>query len=260
MSQVLNISEVSDQMSQPNCPVSTEISPRDAMYGGNPKHYFGVGYSALRCIKAAIIATEKKDVNNILDFPCGHGRVLRTLRADFPDARIYACDLDRDGVDFCAKTFNAIPIYSSVDPRKVEIKSDLDLIWVGSLFTHFNQDNWDEFLQLFAAHLAPNGLLVFTTHGRRPVEWIRKGVTQFGLTRKQMYGLENDRFEQLLLDYDKYGFSYENYPLQKNYGISLSSPSWVMSKLQIYADLRIVMYLEHGWDQHQDVVACIKSV
>lgn len=254
----MNIRDISDQLGKPLCQVSNDISPSDAMYGGNSEHYFSVGYSALRCIKSAIIAAEKKDVNNILDFPCGHGRVLRTLRADFPDANIYACDLERDGVDFCAKTFNAIPVYSNEDPWKVEIKSDFDIIWVGSLFTHFNQYNWDRFLQFFIAHLSPDGLLVFTTHGRRPVEWIRKGVTQFGLTRKQMYGLEDDQFKQLLQDYDKYGFSYENYPLQKNYGISLSSPSWVMSKLQTYGDFRVVMFLEHGWDHHQDVVACVK--
>ena len=79
----------------------------------------------------------------ILDFPCGHGRVLRYLRAEFPQAEITACDLLRDGVDFCAANFGAIPVYSDPDPSRIGLPRDaFDLIWVGSLFTHFDAARW----------------------------------------------------------------------------------------------------------------------
>lgn len=54
-------------------------------------------------------------MTRILDLPSGAGRVLRALRAGFPDASIVACDLMRDGVDFCAREFGAIPVYAAAD-------------------------------------------------------------------------------------------------------------------------------------------------
>ena len=117
------------------------ISPNDEMFAGNEKHYFGVGRDAFGIIERALISTklEPGDMETILDFPCGHGRVLRYLRAGFPKAKITGCDLNRDGVDFCASRFGSIPVYSSVDPTQIDLPRDhFDLIWVGSLFTHFD--------------------------------------------------------------------------------------------------------------------------
>jgi SAM-dependent methyltransferase len=114
------------------------ISPADKMYvKGNEKSYFPVARSGLECIDVALRAArmDTSDVKQILDLPCGHGRVLRYLRAAFPGAQISACDIIRDGVDFCASEFGALPIYSEDDPRKIPIKKNsYDLIWVGSLF------------------------------------------------------------------------------------------------------------------------------
>ena len=61
------------------------------------------------------------DVKRILDLPCGHGRVLRYLSAAFPEAEITACDIMREGVDFCASTFGAIPVYSQDDPQQIPL-------------------------------------------------------------------------------------------------------------------------------------------
>src|SRR5581483_10052394 len=74
--------------------VIRRISPRDEMYAGDADHYFGVGRSALRCVRLAMLAAGKQRVCRILDLPSGHGRVLRYLKAAFPEARLTACDLD----------------------------------------------------------------------------------------------------------------------------------------------------------------------
>src|SRR4051812_20897648 len=61
--------------------VDLRVDPHDAMHVGDGEHYLRVGLSAMRCIRAATAGTPRR----ILDLPCGHGRVLRMLRAAYPD-------------------------------------------------------------------------------------------------------------------------------------------------------------------------------
>ena len=81
--------------------VNDTLAPGDEMII-DERQYFNVGRSALECIDICLRAAQMGvfDVKRILDLPCGHGRVLRYLRAAFPEAEITACDILRDGVDF----------------------------------------------------------------------------------------------------------------------------------------------------------------
>jgi len=250
----------SEGLEPPLSEVIDKISSNDDMYAGSPEHYFTVGFSAMRCIKVAMHAANLTDFRSILDFPSGYGRVLRMLKAYFPTARLAACDVNREAVDFCARTFNAIPLYSGRNPRDVRINDRFDLIWVGSLLTHLDARMWGEFLELFISLLNPNGLLLVTTHGRRSAEWIRVG--------RYLYGLNALQCRRLLSAYEAKGFGYVDYSSsvlsklgmkQHNYGIALASPFWVLSCLNRFADLRLVSYIEYGWDNHQDVIGLMKT-
>src|SRR5574341_2047568 len=79
---------------------SLEIHPDDHMWRTGQDWYFSVGESGLRVIELALRMSLLPEVTSILDLPCGHGRVGRFLRAAFPKAKMYFCDLDRSGVDF----------------------------------------------------------------------------------------------------------------------------------------------------------------
>ncbi len=230
---------------------STEVAPKDTMYVPHwPDHYFNVGHSAFRCIKLAMLAAGIETPTAILDLPCGHGRVQRLLRSAFPHAHITACDIDRDGVDFCARTFGAVPVYSEENPKFIPVRESYDLIWCGSLLTHLERDAWPGFLRFFEARLAPGGVAVFTVHGRHSVDSLRRG--------KFTYGLGD--VPKILEEYDRDGFAYQGYPAHvlQNYGISLSSPSWVMNQVLEHTSLKLMMYTERSWDNHQDVVACMR--
>ena len=227
-----------------------EISPNDRMMTPRyPDTYFLWGDSALRCIQIAMVAVGKREVAKILDFPCGHGRVLRTLKAAYSDASLTACDIDRDGVDFCEATFGAAGVYSDDDLDSVQLGGDFDLIWVGSLFTHLPADRWTALLDFLADRLAPAGLLVFTTHGTWYAERIRDEESLLG-------GVSQDAQSEMLRGFDEDGFGFACYPGRDAYGLSLSAPSAVTNHLQRLRRLRITLYLERGWRGHQDVVAC----
>ena len=224
------------------------ISPNDEMFQDNLQHYFSVGRSALENILAAMQLAGCQTVNSILDLPSGHGRVLRHVRARFPYAQITACDLNHDGVDFCAHTFGANPMYSASDFRQVDLASQFDLIWCGSLFTHFNRARCSDLLAFLSKHLLPRGLLLFTTHGRFSAHMLRSG--------KSPYGLSDSDAAILLAYYRNSGFGYVNYPHSSEYGISLASPAWTLREIQRLATLKVILYREAGWDNHQDVIAC----
>ena len=235
--------------------VLTDISTHDGMFEGDLNHYFSVGHSALRCIELAAQASGRPRFHSILDFGCGFGRVLRVLKAAYPEAGLAGCDLSRDALDFCATAFGAERFYSNEDPDKVTIDRTFDLIWCGTMLTNIDSAPFIRFLQLFNSLLSRDGLLVFTTHGPFVADRIRTG--------EYSYGLDEAYIPAMLRAYESAGFGYTDYPAEvlsrvgvEKYGISISKPSWVCRQIEAIPDLRVMMYTERAWDNHQDCVAC----
>ena len=231
--------------------VIRDLLPEDRMYAYDPDNYFQAGADALGIIDLALAAADREKVGSILDFASGGGRVMRYLRAAFPDASLTACDVYPAGVDFCARTFDARPLLSNWDFEKVELDEPYDLIWVGSLFTHVGREDWDRLLTLFAGALSPGGVLVFTAYGRRIADLIRTGRTKLNLS--------DEHVEQIVADYDRHGFGFfADFEPQNGHGDTLAAPARVCSVLAGHPSLRLLLYAEGAWLQ-QDVIACVKS-
>jgi SAM-dependent methyltransferase len=213
--------------------------------------YLAVGRSALRAIRLAQLAARAPDFATILDFPSGHGRVLRWLRAAYPHARLAASDLLTDGVDFCRDTFAATGVYSNAGLTESMFPERYDLIFVGSLLTHIDIDEWEHLIDLWHDLLAPDGLLVVTTHGPLVAERMRLG---------HLYDYPEPSIKRLLRAYEHTGFGFlEDNPATANYGITLSTPDFVLRQLLRHSDFRAVLCAEYLWSRHQDVVAVKKS-
>jgi SAM-dependent methyltransferase len=240
--------DFSGESSYQQLPYTREVSPRDHMWNTGADHYFDVGLSALRCIDTAVGAVDIEP-RSILDMGCGHGRVCRMLRARYPHARITACDLDRDGVDFCVEHFGAEGVYSAERLTEVRMDRQFDLIWSGSLFTHMDRGDWRPALQVLADWLMPGGIHVFTTHGRRVAEWIRQ--------REQTYGLTDEEQEALLQQYRLDGFAFLSSKFQPA-GFSISGMPFVCGEIEAMPAIRLIGYHEAGWADHQDAVSVLK--
>ncbi len=224
--------------------VETRISAGDGMYTGDGAHYYKVGLSAIRSIEEAIDVAQLGSVRRILDLPCGHGRVLRFLVRRFPQAEIIASDLDRKGVDFCAKVFGTKAVYSELNLDQFPPVGQFDLIWCGSLVTHLNETGIRALLAFFARHLVPEGLLIFTAHGERVIQRLRD--------RDFEYGIAPESVAPTIEAYRKEGFGFADYPGASAYGISLTSPEWIR-RAAAEIGLGEVYFSAHGWDDHQDV-------
>jgi trans-aconitate methyltransferase len=118
--------------------INMTMSPRASVPKGNMEAYERTSRTGLRCVENALVPVNKapEDCKKILDFRCGYGRVLRALRARFPEAHITACDLNEDATKFCAETFGATPVQGYSDLSKTILPHKYDAIWVGSVFTH----------------------------------------------------------------------------------------------------------------------------
>jgi SAM-dependent methyltransferase len=243
---------LAEQVEQIMSTVDTTITPGDSMYGGNDQHYFSVASEALGAVLHALHGAGPAVPRRVLDFGCGYGRVLRTLRAAFPAAELIACDLDPAAVDNCVRSFGAQGLAASTDPDLIEQVGDVDLIWCGSVLTHLDAPQWTPLLRYFARALRPGGIAVATTHGRR-VAWRMSALPDAD------YGLTEPIARQVLTCYQASGFGYADYPHQDGYGISLSSPGWAMTKALETPGMRLIGYQEAAWDQHQDVLVLAKD-
>ena len=151
------------------------------------------------------------------------------------------------GVDWCAETMNALPIYSAERLTHVPLGGPYDLFWVGSLLTHMDEDLWPEIVMVLASLLAPRALLIVTTHGQRTRENMRW----------DSYGLDPCSTARLIAGWGSSGFGYEEYPGSpgSGYGVSLSTPEWVRTTLGHVTSLAEIGFWPAGWDHHQDVFA-----
>jgi SAM-dependent methyltransferase len=227
------------------------IASGDLGYRADPDGYFRWGWMGLRCVELALQAArrEPETVRSILDLPCGHGRVLRALKARFPEAKLTACDIDRDGVDFCAEVFDATPVYSVENPADLVLTDTYDLIWCGSLLTHLPADRCGGFIELFAAHLNLGGVVVFTTHGHLYAELLRHEAINSSVLDPG----------KIVSDFRRDGFGYQDYMFGlPNVGFTVSSPGWVCRELERHPGLRLALFSERAWGGMQDVVTCFR--
>jgi SAM-dependent methyltransferase len=233
-------------------------SPEDWIYLRGRDTYYTTGRTTIRRVRLAMLQTLKPEVQRILDFGSGYGRILRQFKAAFPEARLAACDILPEAVDFCAETFGAEPIYAADDPGETQIEGQFDLIWLGSLFTHLSADRWFSLLDLLERVLETDGLLLFTSQGRFIRDQIagRAWLDAYGKPIWDNWGVTEEQLDQVVSDYDQTGFGYLEWgSLDRQYGTSIATPAWVLTQLQERPRLEILTYWERGW-LPQDLVVC----
>jgi SAM-dependent methyltransferase len=211
-------------------------------------HYLYGGRSAMRTIADALIAADAPLPSRIMDFPCGHGRVLRFLRAAFPRATIYGGDINAGGVAFCAERFGALPVASAVDLEAVDLPQSLDLVWCGSLVTHLPEASSLVLIRRLIDALAPGGIAGITVCAR-------------GMDRAQrriFKTIPDAQYERIDARRRLGGFGYDDYPGQLGYGMAFVDLRWVQKILDLRTDAYLLSYAEKAWHGSQDVAWIVK--
>jgi SAM-dependent methyltransferase len=237
--------------------VNSSIASSDLMYDGNIEHYWYAGRSALLCIINTINARlaypgGASRLRNVLDFGCGYGRVTRWLSVAFPATTVYVTDSDASAVEWCAENLDGKGITEDL-PRAF-----FDLIWLGSVLPHLPAPFAEALLANLIAALRPSGVIVFTSQGRFSVARMRTFDWENDRRWWLHYGLDRDRFESMVAAYHATGYGYIDYPGQIDYGVCVASPSWYSERV-LGEDVVQIFFQEKGWDNHQDVIAFMRT-
>lgn len=238
------------------------ISLVDEMWNGLGKdqkeyarlHYMYGGRSALKCIIDALIAADIGIPKTIFDFPSAHGRVTRFLKAAFPESEIWAGDINREGVDFCASRFGAIPFYSNTNLLEVAFPRKFQVIWCGSLATHLPEDQCILLFRLLLDALEDNGLLCITTCGRG-MQFAHENIFKT---------IHDDGYERICRElasqsfgFAPYNYRYGQYSTEEKYGMAFLYPAWI-EKNVLTPEFQVLLFREKAWHGAQDVWCFMK--
>jgi SAM-dependent methyltransferase len=114
----------------------------------------------------SLIGRDLQDFNNVLEFGCGCGRVLRYLY-DLPErCRISGTDIDREAIEWCRSNLPRVTFaVNNPFPPLPYPADNFDLVYVISVFTHLDEDYQFAWLTELKRVLKPGGILIATTAG-----------------------------------------------------------------------------------------------
>lgn len=231
--------------------VDPTIHADDHMFRANPAldDYDIVGESGLKVLHSVLGLSRKEAIYNIMDFGCGHGRVARYMRAMFPQAKMTFCDIDPSCIEFCATQFKGQAVLSAENPADIELPGGMDLIWVGSVFTHVDYARMGILFDKLFDALGRGGILIATFRGHQTYEVTKNNPTQ-SLT-----------YATLLKQYEDDGIGYQPYPNatsqvgMHDWGLSLASIDKIVALGKRRENARLVAFSEAGWANVHDVAA-----
>ncbi len=197
-------------------------------------NYFASGADCAGKLRALIAEQRPIAGARILEFAAGYGRVTRHLRNAVPQADVLACDIHPEAVAFLHEKLAMAAAGSAAMPEKFNLDQRFDVVFALSFFSHLPQSSWRRWLVALAEHTAPDGLLIFTTHGDR--------------TRPS--------FSNPTIGADGFWFKPESEQQDlsgSDYGSTITLPAFVLSQIASIPNVRLVRFQEGFWWGHQDV-------
>jgi SAM-dependent methyltransferase len=106
-----------------------------------------------------------EDLDAILDFGCGCGRILRHW-VELSSTRVFGCDIDSRMVRWCDEhlSFAEVDVNDLVPPLRYA-GSSFDLVYAFSVFTHLDVELQHAWMRECLRVLRPGGLMLISTLG-----------------------------------------------------------------------------------------------
>lgn len=178
------------------------------------------------------------DMQRILDWGCGVGRVTRFMMDDVPASRIFGCDIDEETVAWMKANIPGPTVITiPTMPPTPYADGFFDLIFGISIFTHFDEPTQYAWLAELARITAPDGLVAVTVLGKPNAH----DVAQLVLEQTGFY---DERSEQSEV--------FAPYGGNEYYRHTFHSQAYIERNWSKYFD--VLEYREFGMNSHQHLV------
>jgi 2-polyprenyl-3-methyl-5-hydroxy-6-metoxy-1,4-benzoquinol methylase len=202
------------------------------------RHYFSNGAeSALKLegiVREHLSSVTSKRKVSILEFASGYGMVTRHLASMPSKARLVACDIHEQAVEFIRDRLHQLAVMSRHLPEEASFDESFDVVFALSFFSHIPEVTFTRWLAALFAAVSPGGILVFTTHGL-----ISRAL--FGdITISENGFWFRPQSEQSDLD-----------PIE--YGSTVTTPAYVVGQLAHLRGASLAEFRRGYWWRHQDL-------
>jgi SAM-dependent methyltransferase len=171
---------------------------------------------------------------SVLDFGCGCGRTISWLQSRAPNTSFTGCDVDAEAIAWCRTHLpEARFAVNAPEPPLDNEDAAFDLIYVISLFTHFDENAQEAWLDELFRVAKSGGLVLATVHGESV--WA-------------------DYEQELVEPLKTHGFAYfvSDPSGSPSFQTSYQSESYVRERFG--KRFKILAYLPQGLNRHQDLV------
>lgn len=135
----------------------------------DPKSFLDIGKTLTKDIKdlCAFTGRDIFSFENILDFGCGSGRVLRNLHDAPSSCKLHGTDIDHELTDWCKNNLPNVKMNTNgYNPPLPYEDNTFDLIYCISVFTHLDEDYQNAWLAELKRIAKPGSTLILTVHGQ----------------------------------------------------------------------------------------------
>jgi SAM-dependent methyltransferase len=105
-----------------------------------------------------------ENIESMLDFASGYGRVTRFLVRAIDPERLLVCEIHPDAVDFQRETFGVRGLVSTADPASFS-GGRFPLVAASSFFSHVPHALFQAWMNILLASIEPGGVLMFSALG-----------------------------------------------------------------------------------------------
>src|ERR1700693_2168905 len=133
------------------------------------RYYFSDGAESARKLESIVrehlpsVASSRKV--SLLEFASGYGMVTRHLANMPSQAKLVACDIHQQAVEFIRDHLHQRAVISRHVPEEASFAESFDVVFALSFFSHMPEVTFGRWLATLFAAVSPGGILVFTTHG-----------------------------------------------------------------------------------------------